>query len=32
MTTTPFDTISDSTKVIGTSFAFDFDSLLAELI
>jgi len=32
MTTTPFDTISDSTRVIDTSFAFDFDSLLAELI
>ncbi len=26
------DTISDSTKVIDTSFAFDFDMLLAELI
>ncbi len=26
------DTISDSTKVIDTSFAFDFDALLADLL
>ncbi len=26
------DTISDSTKVIDTSFMFDFDALLAELM
>ena len=26
------DTISDSTKVIDTSFAFDFDALLASLL